>query len=144
MDNTEWNQRKCMCPIPKASIDSITLIDLPDFNNIVRTNIIGNKVMTVNDIQLRQIIPEDHSIRMSRVIFSVVQRAVSHFIQSEILKKKFQELPVFFKLLIKFINNLTTSAVLQIEKGNNTFFRFFNESSNCFGVEKVDYGCSGC
>ena len=68
-------------------------------------------------------IPKNHSIKMSPATFSVARRAVSHFIQSEVLKKEFQELPVFLKLLIK-LNKLTARAVLQTEKGNNTFYSF--------------------
>ena len=60
---------------------------------------------------------------MSDAQFSIAQRAVCHFMQTKVLKKDFQELPVFLELLIKF-NEYTASAVLQTEEGNNTFLCF--------------------
>ena len=56
--------------------------------------------------------------------FARARRAVSHYLQTEVLKKDFRELPVFLKLLIQ-LNKHSTSAVLQTEQGNNSFLQFF-------------------
>ena len=60
-----------MCPVTTDGIDSLMLMNLPDFFCIVRTNMIGNKVMRVTDKQLRAMIFGKHSIRMSCALFSV-------------------------------------------------------------------------
>ena len=45
-----------MCPPSIDGICSITLINLPDFHSVVRTNLNGNKVMKVKGEQLRKMI----------------------------------------------------------------------------------------
>ena len=81
--------------------------------------------MKMNDKQLQDQVPKQHRVELMPLSqFAKTQKAASHYLQTEVLKKDFRELPVFLKLLIQ-LNKDSTSAVLQTEQGNNTFLRFF-------------------
>ena len=84
----------------------------------------GNKTMRMNGKQLLQQVPKQHYIEgMDLVRFSKVRRAVSQYLQTEVLKQYFQEFPFFLDFLIQ-LNKHFASVALQTEQGNNTFLRF--------------------
>ena len=94
-------QEKCTCFPPRDGIDLLTLINLPGFHSQVRNNLYGNKTMTMNNKQLLQQVPIQHHIeKMDLKRFAKAQRAVSQYLQTEVLKQDFQEFPVFLDLLV--------------------------------------------
>ena len=79
--------KKCTCFPPSHGIDLLTLINLPGFHSQVRNNLYGNKTMTMNDKQLLQQVPKQHYIeRMDLARFAKARRAVSQYLQTEVLK----------------------------------------------------------
>ena len=61
---------------------------------------------------------------MDLVRFAKARRAVSQYLQTEVLKQDFQEFPVFLDLLVQ-LNKHSASVALQTEQDNNTFLQFF-------------------
>ena len=55
--------------------------------------------------------------------FAKARRAVTQYLQTEVLKQDFQEFPVFLDLLVQ-VNKHLVSVALQTELGTNTFFIF--------------------
>ena len=80
----------CTCFPPRDGINLLTLINLPGFHAQVRNNLNGNKAMRMNDEQLREQVPKQHCVELMPLWqFAKARRAVSHYLQTEILKKDF-------------------------------------------------------
>ena len=81
---------KCTCLPPSDGINLLTLINLPEFHAQVRKNLNGNKSMKMNDHQLRDQVPKQHRVELMLLSqFAKARRAVSHYLQTEVLKKDF-------------------------------------------------------
>mmetsp|Transcript_27831 Transcript_27831/g.30003 ORF Transcript_27831/g.30003 Transcript_27831/m.30003 type:complete len:102 (+) Transcript_27831:490-795(+) len=85
----EVTRGKCTCLPPSDGIDLLTLINLPEFHAQVRIFLNGNKSMKMNeDYQSPDQVPKQHRVEfMALPQFAKAQRAVSHYLQTEILKK---------------------------------------------------------
>ena len=137
-----WNMArhpgKCTClRLTTYSINVPTLINLPEFCDLVRDNMNGNKVMKINDEPLRKQLTRYHGVQnMHPPNFAEARRSVEQYLQTKVIDDDFLDFPGFLKLLIE-LNKNNVTACLQTELDSNSFFRLFLDMPICKELGKL-------
>ena len=106
-----WNMArhlgKCTCMrLTTYSINVPTLINLPEFRDLVRDNMNGSKVMKIDDEALRKQLSRYHGVQnMHPPNFAKARRSVEQYLQTKVINDDFLDFPRFLKLLIELNKN---------------------------------------
>ena len=139
---TRWNMAQhpgeCTCLYQSHyCINVPTLINLPEFRNLVQDNLYGNKVMTIGDEALKKQLSSFHGVQnMNLPNFTEARRSVQQYFNTQVIDDDFLDFPGFLNLLIERNKNNVT-VCLQTELDSNSFFRFFLGMPICKELGKL-------